>query len=247
MSMESGPLSGDEFGDFASKVVLYLNVTSHVKTDADQDLLGAKGGSGFPYLVFLAADGKILAKHNYPRPRTADGFGETLEEAEAAVALRAKAAGGDADAVREVFGQDLEYGNLTAKEATAAVAGMKNLAAEDKARYDGLIANLEFREIMAGINKKAEELGDALTPDAIKGLQADAGKQFIAMWTAKRIPSGEQERRTFYVFLGIGGEAEKDSAALEASIEEMKTWPSNPNLAKRIAEAEAALKALGTK
>ena len=59
--------------------VPYLNVTTHLDDSPDQDLLGEKGGNGFPYLVLMDSEGVVLARRF--RPMNADMMKSELKAA----------------------------------------------------------------------------------------------------------------------------------------------------------------------
>lgn len=47
--------------------MLFCHITSQVPGDENQNLLRQMGGRGFPYLIYLNADGERLGVHNGPR------------------------------------------------------------------------------------------------------------------------------------------------------------------------------------
>jgi hypothetical protein len=65
--------------------VPYLNVTTHLDDTADQELMGAKGGSGFPTLFFLEPEtGAVLNEWWWPEDE------KTVREMLATVSTKAK-------------------------------------------------------------------------------------------------------------------------------------------------------------
>jgi len=223
--------------------VLYLNVTTHVEGDKDQDLLGQKGGGGFPYLIVMDADGKVMAKHQ--GARTTEGFEATLKTATEFADARKKAAEGtDAGAKLEVFTKDLEFGNYGAADARKAYEALGTVGDAEKTKIEGLLAVLEIREVMAAINKKAEKVGDAPDKDAqFKLLRIEAGKKFMEMNKAGRVPgAGTNETSMFWSFILEAAEDAKDVAAFEAGLAKLKDlYASNPQAQKFIQDKEAIL------
>ena len=69
--MEKGTLSEASFAEFGKQVVLFCHITSRVNGDPHQDLLQQKGGQGFPHLVFMNAEGEVVAQ---PQGRSAEAF-----------------------------------------------------------------------------------------------------------------------------------------------------------------------------
>ncbi|KAF0244541.1 MAG: hypothetical protein FD180_2430 [Planctomycetota bacterium] len=222
-----------------------LHVTTHVDGDKDPDLLSEKGGGGFPFLVFLDAEGRVAAQHK--GPRTAEAFLGTMETATAFGELRKKAEGGDAAAQTEVFEKDLGMGNISSKDGRAAVEKMKDLSEEKKADYDGKLIGIEVKETVSEVSKKTK----GLTPDdkpAIKKIQAESGRKFIEMKKAGRIPTGDQEMQPFWIFIMEAAEEAKDAALYEEALAPLKEkFGQSPQAKKFFAERDetlAKLKAL---
>lgn len=214
-----------------------LHVTTHVDGDKDPDLLSEKGGSGFPYLVVLDAEGRIAAQHR--GQRTAAGILETLGTAKAFGELRAKGDGGDAAALVEVFDKDLEYGNVKCKDARATVEKMKDLSDEKKADYETKLVGLEVRETLGEFSRKAKDLA----PDdkvAGKKLQAEYGRRFLEMKKADHIPTGDKEMQPFWIFIMEAAEEAKDAALYEEALAPLKEKFGNAPQAKKFFEERDA-------
>ncbi|MCE9582770.1 MAG: hypothetical protein K8T20_09780 [Planctomycetes bacterium] len=217
-------------------------MTTHVEGDKDQDLLGEKGGNGFPFLIFMDADGNTVAHHE--GQRTSEAFLASLATADEFSALRKKAAGGDAAAKLEVFMKDLEFGNMKYEAAKAAADKLGDAAKEKKAEIDGLLAGLEYKDILAGVNKKAEAMGQP-TPEQIKVLRVEAGKGFTAMLKAGHVPAAEEDKQTFYMLMLDSAEDAKDAATFEKALAAVKEMLSgNPQAGKFISDKEEILKTL---
>jgi hypothetical protein len=142
--LEKGALSDAAFGEFAEHVVLYLHVTSHVDGEPVPNLLTDTGGRGFPYLVWLDADGGVLAPQPYEK-FSVGGFRDTLENAVAANrALKAKAAS-DASARADWLLKLGEWGALSAADADAGLADLaKTLTDEQRAKLENRRNNAEL-------------------------------------------------------------------------------------------------------
>lgn len=216
-----------------------LHVTTHVKTDPDQDLLGEKGGNGFPYLCILDSEGRVLAQHE--GARTAEGFGETMKTAQEFADLRKKAEGGDAAAQAEVFDKDLELNNLKAADAKAAIAKMKDLSDEKKKAYESKIVGLEVQDIMMEFNKAAQDIAQG-DKAAGKKVQAAAGRKFIEMKKAGHVPEDEQHMQPFWIFIMEAAEEAKDAALYEEALKPLKEkFGANPQAKKFFEERDATL------
>ena len=82
----------DAFAEFSKEYVLFCHVTSRVPTDSHQELLHEKGGHGFPYIVFMDAEGGVLAE---PDGRTIEAYRKTGAECAELVKMKAEAEKGD--------------------------------------------------------------------------------------------------------------------------------------------------------
>ena len=54
---------------------MFCHITTQIEGDKHGDLLEKKGGQGFPHIVFMDSDGKVLAEHQ--GDRSADEFAKT--------------------------------------------------------------------------------------------------------------------------------------------------------------------------
>jgi hypothetical protein len=64
--LEGGALLSDWWVALAKDYVPYLNITAQLKEKPDQDLLEAKGGDGFPYMIFMDSSGAVLTDRIWP-------------------------------------------------------------------------------------------------------------------------------------------------------------------------------------
>ncbi len=171
-----------------------------METDADQDLLLKKGGTGFPYLAALDADGNVLAK--LPRvARTTANFQKMMEQARATktelVKLTKKAKAGDQAAKIALFAKRLELSYLSAKEAKAAFADLKGLTDEQRKDFTAKLTSLEVGSILSAVQGKED--------------YAAAGAQLAAMAKAGRIPTARGEKINFWYLISVHAEEAKDA------------------------------------
>ena len=167
------------------------------------DLLKEKGGTGFPSLFWMDADGNVLARQG---ERSVEGFTKTLKNLKAHADLKAKAAKGDRAATVDLLVSEIELGKLDFDAASKQAKGLGELTNEQKARIDGLLLGLEV-----------SKLASARTPDA----RAAASKQMLGMMKEGRIPTGNAAR-LFYSMVLTAAEAEKDAKAFEQAMEGIK-------------------------
>lgn len=187
--------------------MLFCHVTSQVQTDKHDQLLSQKGGTGFPYLAFLDAEGNVLAKHM--GMREVAGFSATAKTAAAFVDLKKKAENGDKAAKSELLVQQLELGHLSADDARAKMKDVA-LSAEQKAKVEALLANAEVQDVLKTVTQD-------------KATRVAAGKKFLELKKAgKPAPAGEREFQSYWIFIMDAAEADKDARTFEEAYEALK-------------------------
>lgn len=174
--------------------MLFCHVTTHVDGDPYPNLLREKGGTGFPTLLFLDADGAILAHQG---ERSVAAFERTASALQELRSLEAKVAAGDTSAAPGIVLAKLELGAYTtraAAEAALAAAGKLDEAAAKRA--EGLLLKLEFAEIVAAARKP--------------GAKVDLGATCAEWLRAGKIPAGDTA--TFYTSIMTFAEKQRDAA-----------------------------------
>ncbi|HBF23270.1 MAG TPA: hypothetical protein DDW23_05570 [Planctomycetes bacterium] len=161
--MESGSLSSQDFAEYASKdVVPYLHVTSRIPGNTTDAIFRNYGGTGFPTLLFLDADGGKLAKVA-GADRSVEGFKKTEEQIAELLELRTAAAKGDKGADVDLLLMELERGLLSfelAKEKRGSLVTPKksNAEFEDKvARIDGHLFEFEITTLVRSAGPATEK------------------------------------------------------------------------------------------
>ncbi len=183
--MEGGALQEESFGAWSKPYVLFCHITTQIKDKQYDNLLGQKGGRGFPYFAFLDAEGNVIAKHN--GERNAEGFGASAKQAVAFVELRTKADGGDKTAKVEFFMKAVEIGYFTRVDAEKRAKEMTDLTDEQKKKVDQALVGFEVQDIAAAVKDDATKI--------------EAGKKFAEMKKAGRVPTGEQDIQPFNIFI----------------------------------------------
>jgi hypothetical protein len=153
--LENGPLLAEDFAKFAKDYVLFLHITTMIPGEKHGDLLEQKGGYAYPWIVFMDATGDILLEHK--GERTAEAFGKTGTEAKAYVALREKAAKGDATAKIDFAILQLTLLKVTVAEADQAVkeAGAPPTPPQ-QASLDIARTNAQLREELRAVKTDAQ-------------------------------------------------------------------------------------------
>ena len=231
MQLEGGALLKDEFVKFSEKYVLYCNITSHVPGSKDQDLLEAKGGEGFPYIIFMDSEGNLLAKHE--GERTGAGFEQTGSKAREFLDLKAKAAKGGPEVKIDFIVAQLELGHIKPGEAEVKLreAGGKP-SAEQQKKLDGVLANSEVENLLRSIK----------SPDA----KNEAARKLYDRYKAgKAAPTAEPWMPAYWNLILEHAESVKDAAAFEMSLTILKEkYGAVPQAQKYFQEKEASLKQL---
>ncbi|MFM1870619.1 MAG: hypothetical protein RL398_41 [Planctomycetota bacterium] len=208
-------------------MVLFCHVTSRVETDKHQGLLQEKGGRGFPYLVFMDADGNVTAKQG---ERTVAGFEKTRGNLVAFADLEAKFKKGDKAAGVDALIAGMELGRYTAEDAKAMLPKLGKIPADKQAKIDGMLVNSEVDALMANVRTKEQA--------------AEVGRKFAEMDKAGKVPSG-RAALSFYSIMLETHEADKDAKAFEATLEKLKKLVEGERNADRVIKRyEATLEKL---
>ncbi|MBI2933142.1 MAG: hypothetical protein HYY16_15975 [Planctomycetes bacterium] len=176
-------------------------MTSHVTTDPYPDLLSEKGGTGFPYLVILDAEGNPLSK--VTGARTIEGFEQAAGKAKEFVKFRALAERGDARAQCQILLARLEMGLLNAAEARREAAELKDVPSDLKTRLDGFLADFEV-------------------DDVLREVRLEAGRRFLQMKKSGRVPQDGDKGDTFWSHVLEFAEDRSDGDVFEEALEAIK-------------------------
>lgn len=215
---------------WSAEYVLFCHITSQVEKDPYQKLLTQKGGQGFPYLVFMDADGNVLAKHR--GARTVEGFGKTAEEAKAFLDLKAKAGAGDKESQVALFFKQLELKHLSSTEARRCLDEMKDLPAERRQQALDRIVDLEVDEIVANVTQD-------------KKTRIEAGRRFVEMNKAGRIPKTEEYFQAYWILILDYAESVPDSGLFEKALGILREkYGANPQAAAFFRQKEETLRRL---
>ncbi|MBK8096871.1 MAG: hypothetical protein IPK26_07180 [Planctomycetes bacterium] len=178
-------------------------MTSQVETDKYQGLLREKGGRGFPYLVFMDAEGEVTAKQG---ERTVAAFQATLSALSAVADLQKKATAGDKVATVDLLLAEMTLGRLdlaAAKARAEKALALGALDGERKQKLDGALIGLEVEDLMAG----------ARTREAA----AEMAEKCLAMLKEGRVPTG-RVARTFYLQAMSAAEKVNDAKTYETAL-----------------------------
>lgn len=210
--------------------MLFCHVTSRVKDAKYDDLLGQKGGQGFPHLVAMDSEGDVLAE--LEGPRSVQGFEGMMAKAREFVELVKKAKAGDKEAKYKVLVHRLKMGGIPAEEVEKEAKAAGPLTREQEETIQSLLANASVMEVLKNIKDKGSKL--------------EAGKKFLEMKKAgKPAPSGEQEVQAYWILMMEYAEDQKDAATFEEALNALKKkFGDNPQAQQFFKTKEEALKKL---
>lgn len=177
--MESGPLSTPEFKEFAKDVVLFCHITTRIKGRKHDDLLSQVGGRGFPHLVFMDGEGKVVGQ---PAGRSVESF----QQGARYLILERKENPTQAETL-ELIELGLGSGAMKPADAKERAAKLK-LDKAQRAKVDDLIKAAEGQAKIAAILGQLKSQADMQT----KG--AKLGKELWALYQeGVRAPKGSRE------------------------------------------------------
>ena len=206
-------LSTEEFKTFAKNYVLFGHVTTRIPDRKDDDLLGRKGGGGFPYVVGMDAEGRVLSRLS---ARTVEGFQTMMDEAKASLELR-KQKDLPVDKQIELLTFDLEVGNVDAAAVKTAMDKMEGLTADQTKMLEGMLVDAEIRAVMKGVTSRE--------------LAAEAGKKFVEMAKAGKRPTNPRVANPFWQWQLLYAETTKNVALFESLMPEvLEMYKAHPQL-----------------
>lgn len=186
-------LSSQDFEGRTAGAVLFLHVTSRVKTDPHQELLREKGGRGFPYLAVMDAEGEVIAT---PAVRTIASFESVIGKAARYLQLVQRDADGDEDVEFDLFVSRMELGLLTYKQARSGKSKLRGLTEEQKDALAVSLLELQVTEVCRSMRSNKDRV--------------QAGAQFYRMWRKKSVPRDREVAGSFYEQITYFAEKQKN-------------------------------------
>jgi hypothetical protein len=192
---------------FSQDYVLFCHITTRIQGEKEANLLQQKGGQGVPHIVFLDAEGEVIAVHE--GDRTAESFSETGLKARAFLTLKAKADKGDTSIKVEYFIARLDLGRIKGAEAEKELRELGTLTPEQQAKVDATL-------LEAVIQEEIEHLQD-------KDGQIAAGRKFNEMRKAGKIlPATSKGFGSYWDTIMAYAESEKDVTLFEEALRTLK-------------------------
>lgn len=184
--------------------MLFCHVTSLVDGDPHQGLLREKGGTGFPYLIWMDADGNIAARQ---RERSVEGFQQTLATLLRVCQLEAEAAAGDRQAAVEALISGLRIGRYDFEQAKARREALGEIPLDAATQIETLLVDLEVQTVLARVREREQVL--------------DAGRHFLAMLEQERVPTGRLAASFYSAILEVHADR-KDAKAYAATLDRLR-------------------------
>jgi hypothetical protein len=154
-ALENGPLLADDFAKFAKDYVLFCHITSMIPGEKYGDLLEEKGGTYFPWIVFMDSSGEIIMSHG--GERSAEGFARTGIKAKEYMDLQAKALKGEAAAKIDYAIIQVNYYKSTVAEAEKVLKESGALTEKQQAAWAAAQVNGRIREDIRSIKSEEDE------------------------------------------------------------------------------------------
>ncbi len=156
-------------------------MTTRIPDHPNDEMLREVGGRGFPTIALLSPEGDLIGKHN--GPRTAEGFVASIDNAAGLVSARAKVAEGDEAAKTDLLKYELQFGLVeTLDAAKKRFEGLTKVSPEQKKELEGLMAGLEFSELMGQRGTLGEEVVAAKAVEMYKAGRIPTGNDAIDFW-----------------------------------------------------------------
>ena len=215
-------------------MVLFFHVTSGLADDPYQNLLAAKGGSGWPFVAILDATGRVLAHHEgaHETSQYERTLARARQTSESLVQLEELAEGGDVTAAGQLLELSIDLGHLDAQAARSRLAQLDALPEVDRNRLDKRIIKAEVELIQ-------------ITATSDESTQIAAGEKFADMVVADRIPE-DADAMFFWYFAAMYAERTEQVQLYARALEGLRHHESRLG-ASLLEEMEKTLKKLGGK
>lgn len=189
-------------------MVLYCHITTRIPDEPYDSLLSALGGSFFPTLFFLDANGEKIGEHDVYAPRTVEAFRESLAAVKRAQELRAKEELGKAEQV-ELFLLDARLGMMDYPDARDRAKAFGEIDPDAAAKVNEILVNGEVEYLMQPPPRSAQD-------------RIDLGADFAEMAAAGKVPTKAGLARSFWIYQLVWADAEKNADAYAKALEGVK-------------------------
>ncbi len=189
---------------------MLCHITSHIEGRPDDDRLSSVGGQGFPTIVAIDGDGRVLA--NLEGGRDVESFTEMMKIAKATMseleALEKKVAEGDAEALDALIGRKVDLKRIDAAEAKKLLENDK-LSASTKKKLEGVLATAKVEDIMKKVTRDPKT-------------QAAAGAEFAKLISAGFEFPDQMSKLNAHYFASMHAEQSVDVKLMETCLKAFK-------------------------
>jgi len=182
---------------------MFLNIMTKIEGRKHDNMLGDKGGTGFPYLCAMSSKGDVIAKLSGSRDTA--GFAKMMGSADEYVALEKKAANGDAVAKIDFALLRTDLGILTLEQLTAELGDAK-LSQAQQTKLTAIKTNGIFDE---AFNRLRAERGSPESRKALLDLS-------LKLYHAGTHPTGSREGMYWNGILTHGMENQDEQMVMDA-------------------------------
>ena len=189
------------------------------------------GGSYYPTLYYLDANGKKLGEHDPYTEKTVETLRQSLAAAKRAAELRAKDDLPKEERA-ELFLLDAELLMMDWPEAKERAAALGELPPETAAKVRDILVNDEVADLMKPPPRTAQD-------------RIDLGADFADMAAEGKVPTKPNLARNFWIYQLVRADAEENADAYALALEGVKkTLGAEERYAPLIQRYEARLEAL---
>ena len=210
----------------------FVHITTRLEDREHEELLFDKGGNSFPSIMFLDAEGEVIAIHK--RANTMKGFEVTSSLVRRYRDLKKKVKDGDASAKTDLLITEGDLGRMDYYEVEEELDGAKLTADQQKALK-------RIKADNAAIEQDAMIRNARGSADSLK----DAGEEFLELYKEGARPSIARAQMIYWWALGTYAGQTKNVAVLEEAIKQAKTLlPDDRFMKRKVTEFEATLAGL---
>ncbi|MFN0207908.1 MAG: hypothetical protein ACKVS6_16495 [Planctomycetota bacterium] len=163
-------------------------------------MLSEKKGTGFPYLVFLDAEGELIAAMR--GARNMENLTNTAMTAKENAKLRTRAAAGDVNAKIDWLSYQIQVGWLAAEDGKATLAGLGKLDDKQTVRVKDISLVIEIVDITSSVARKK--------------MPAEEGEsKLLELYNSNRVPKDKHGMRMLLTAVFNNAYAKKDAKLCE--------------------------------
>jgi hypothetical protein len=157
VQLEQCVFSQPDFVEFSKSMVLFCHISTHIPSEPHGGLFAEKGGTAFPTVMVLDADGNVLARQCGERSLRA--VCDAVDQAKSFACLIGSSATADADTRYCCLLKQIELGHFTPPDARAKVKALGALAPDRETRLHAAVTAREFALAVIEIRRAPDDAG----------------------------------------------------------------------------------------